>query len=85
MEAHAADWSEANRHAGGRLEKLHHPYRNAFSGRTTSRNHFHFDAKDELCWRITCWAHERPLEKQEVDVVQLVEWMINEGWEKIKK
>ena len=79
----AGDWSHAERHAGGRVEPLHHPYRNAFSGRTTSKNHFHFEADPEICWEITCFAPDGS--HKLVDVVTLVEWMIKDGWEMTKK
>ena len=75
------DWSDAERHAGGRVEPLHHPYRNAFSGRNTSKNHFHFE-KSEVFWEITCIGPDG--RQQPVDVVLLVEWMIKDGWEKTK-
>lgn len=77
------DYSTASRHAGGRVEPLHFPYRNAFSGRTTSKNHFHFEARPEICWEITATAPNG--QEQIVDVVTLVEWMIKDGWERTKQ
>lgn len=62
---------------------MHHPYRNAFSGRTTSTNHFHFEAPSEVCWEITC-INAPSGGQQLVDVVTLVEWMIKYGWQKTK-
>ena len=81
--AEGMDWTYAERHAGGRVEPMHHPYRNAFSGRTTSKHHFHFEAPSEVCWEITC-LNPPSGGQQLVDVVTLVEWMIKYGWQKTK-
>ena len=82
MAAAYGDLAADARHAGGRVEPLHFPYRNAFSGRTTSRNHFHFQTHSEVCWEITCGYKGK---QEKVDVVTLVEWMRADGWQAIKQ
>ena len=67
---------------GSMLERLNHPYRNAFSGRSTSNRSFHFHPATDSHWELTCTAPDGT--SKSCDVPELVEWIIKEGWAKAR-
>ena len=68
-------------------KRLHYPYRNAFSGRDTVRKKAGILHGGELGGRVhaTDSYWELKVDGNPVDVVSLVEMMIVEGWDVVKK